>query len=178
MLSLWADSPWAQSCAAPWPGQADVLQWPWSPFRAPKLQTVSVTQAGRVAQADGNAVAFLGCSSGSFQAGTNCVGGAEVSEKGSWGEASVTARGVSFQARFPGQTFQNPFPPTASLHTPFRGSQWGCNGPTASQNIQHGCRSQPAPLSAHPAHTHMQEPCQGLWGALAFGVLGVSPQRG
>lgn len=86
MLSLSADSPLAQSHAAPWPRQAEVLQWPWSPFQAPKLQTVSMTQAGHVSQADGNAMAFLGCSSGCFQAGTNCVGGGEVSEKRSGGK--------------------------------------------------------------------------------------------
>lgn len=128
-------------------------------FPVPKLQAVSMTQAGHVAWAAGNAVAFLGCSSGSFHAGTNCVGGQEVSEKRSGVGAGIPARGVAFQARSSGQTFQNPFAPTVSLHVPFRGCQSSCDGPTASQGIQHGCSLQPAPISAHPALMCVQELC-------------------
>lgn len=129
-------------------------------------------------QAAGNAVAFLGCSSASFQAGTNCVGCRGVSEKWSGVGAGVSARGVAFQAMSPGQIFQNPSAPTVSMHTPFRGCQSGCDGPAASQGIQHGCSSQPAPISTHLAHKCMQGLCQGLRGTFVFRVLGVGPQRG
>lgn len=146
-------------------------------FPVPKLQAVSMTQAGHVAQAAGNAVAFPGCSSGSFQAGTNCVGSRGVSEKHSGVGAGVPARGVAFQARSPGQTFQNPFTPTVSLHIPFRGCQSGCNGPTASQGIQHSCSLQPAPVSVHPAHACVQGLCRGLRHSPS-GCLGWVPKGG
>lgn len=75
----------------------------------PKLQAVSVTQAGHVAWAAGNTVAFPGCSSGSFQAGTNCVGSRGVSEKHSGVGAGVPAKRSCFPGKVPRSNISKSF---------------------------------------------------------------------